>query len=69
MPDGGGLEMVQVAEGRSRVADEGSILSVPLPEGVGLNFRTIGSGKTLDASFPDGSNLEINQMFEIKEEW
>ena len=66
--DKGGLEMVQVAEGRSRMNSRivyvGSIPCIPLPEEVGSSPHTAGSGKTLDASFYDGSNLEINQMFE-----
>ena len=70
--DKGGLEMVQVAEGRSRMNSRvvyvGSIPCIPLPEGVGSSFRTAGSGQTSDASFPDRSDLEINQMFETKEE-
>ncbi|KAL5577995.1 hypothetical protein UlMin_019694 [Ulmus minor] len=64
--------MVEVAEApsgmNSGVADVGSILFLPLPEGVGSSPRTAGSGQTSDASFHDGSNLEINQMFETKEE-
>ena len=72
IPNGGGLDMVKVAEGpsgmNSGVADVGSIMCLPLPEGVGSSPRTAGSGQTSDASFHDGSNLEINQMFETKEE-
>ena len=40
------------------VVDVGSIPCVPLPEGVGSSPHTAGNG----------SNLEINQMFETKEE-
>ena len=39
-----------------------------MPEGVGSSPCTVGSGQTLDASFPDGSDLEINQMFETRED-
>ena len=72
IPDGGGLDMVEVAEGPSGmnfgVEDMGSISCLPLPKGVGPSPCTAGSGQTSDASFLDGSNLEINQMFETKEE-
>ena len=52
--DKGGFEIVQVPKGGSKVADEGSIPNIPLPESVG--------------SIPNGSDLEINQVFEtIKE--
>ena len=72
IPDGGGLDMVEVAEGpsgmNSGVADVGSIPCLPFPKGVGSSPRTTGSGQTSDASFHDGSNLKINQMFETKEE-
>ena len=61
--DAGGFKMVQVAKEGSRVASEGSIRDMPLPEGVGSTPCNAVSGQTLDASFPDGSNLEINQMF------
>ena len=48
IPDGGGLDMVEVAEGPSRmnsgVADMGSIPRLPLPEGVGSSPCTAGSG-------------------------
>ena len=50
------------------VADKGSTLGVPFPKEVGSSPRTAGSGQTSDASFHNGSNLEINQMFETKEE-
>ena len=72
IPDGGGLDMVEVAKGplgmNFGVVDVGSITCLPLPKGVGLSPCTAGSGQTLDTSFHDGSNLEINQMFEMKEE-
>ena len=67
IPNRGGLEMVQVAKGRfktnSGVADMGSITCVLLPKGVGSSPCTAGSGQTSDASFHDGANLKINQIF------
>ena len=70
--DGGDLEMVQVAEECFRmnveVADEGSILGVPLPEGFGSIPHTEGSGQTSNTSFLDRFDLVVNQMFETKEE-
>ena len=50
------------------VADVGSIPCITLPEGVGSFPHTVGSGQTSDASFPDGSDLEVNPMFETKDE-
>ena len=58
--DRGGFEMVQVAKGGFKVADEGSILYIPFPKGVGSTPCNAVSGQTSDASFPDGSDFKIN---------
>ena len=67
IPDEGGFEMVQVPKGGSGVADEGSITDITLPKGVGSIPRNSISGQTSDASSPNGFDLEIKQMFEMKE--
>ena len=68
IPDECGFEMVQVSEWCFGVADEGSIPDLPLPKGVGSIPHNVVNGKSSDACFSDGSDLEVNQMFETKDE-
>ena len=62
------VDLVDVPVGVSVVGDEESMQDIPLPEGVGSIPCNVVSGKSSDASFPDGSDLEVNQMFETKDE-
>ena len=66
IPDESGL-MVQVPDGGSKVADEGSMLNLPLPEEFRSSPCNVVSGHASDACFPDDSNLEINQMSETND--
>ena len=49
------------------VGDEESMQDIPLLEGVGSIPRKVVSGQSSNASFPDRSDLEDNQMFETKD--
>ena len=60
--------MVQVPMGVFGVGDEESMSDIPLPEGVGSIPRNVVSVQSSDASFPDGFDLEVNQIFETKDE-
>ena len=61
------VELIQVPVGVSVVGNE-SMQEIPLSKGVGLIPRNVVSGQSLDVSFPNGSDLEVNQMFEMKDE-
>ena len=54
--------------GVSMVGDEQSMPDIPLAESVGSIPHDVVIGQSLDASFPDGSDLQVNLMFETKDE-
>ena len=62
------VQLVQEPVGFFVVGDEQSMLDIPLGEGVGLIPHDIVTGQSSDASFPNESDLQVNQMFETKDE-
>ena len=63
------VELVQVPVVISMVDDKELMQDIPFPKGVGLIPYNVVSWKSSGASFPDGSDLEVNQMFDMNDEF
>ena len=62
------VQLVQESVGIFVVGDEQSMPDIPLPEGVTSIPYDVVSRQSSNASFLDESNLQVNQMFEMKDE-